>query len=111
MNSNNLLKTTKEKLTMKRQSMQQFIENNFTGKSKDKLLKYYKQACHLDYMENQDYHKEYRKKYYQEHKEELKEYHKKYYQEHKDNYKEYSKRYREKHKEEVNKCRKAEKNK
>jgi hypothetical protein len=96
MNSNNLLKTTKEKLTMKRQSMQQFIENNFTGKSKDKLLKYYKQACHLDYMENQDYHKEYRKKYYQEHK---------------DNYKEYSKRYREKHKEEVNKCRKAEKNK
>lgn len=79
---------------MKKQSMQQFIENNFTGENKDKLLKYYKEACHLDHMENQDYHKEYRKKYYQEHK---------------DNYKEYSKRYREKHKEEVNKRGKDEK--
>ena len=55
---------------MKRQSMQQFIENNFTGENKDKLLKYYKEACHVNYMENQDYHKEYSKKYYQEHKEE-----------------------------------------
>ena len=68
---------------MKRQSMQQFIENNITGENKDKLLKYYKEACHLDYMENRDYHKERSKKYYQEHKEELKEYYKKYYQEHK----------------------------
>ena len=62
---------------MKRQSMQQFIENNFTEENKDKLLKYYKEACHVDYMERQDYHKEHNKKYYQEHKEELKEYHKK----------------------------------
>ena len=90
---------------MKRQSMQQFIENNITGENKDKLLKYNKESCHLDYMERQDYYK----KYNQEHKEELKEYHKKYYQEHKDKYKEYSKRYREKHK--VNKRGKDEKNK
>ena len=92
---------------MKRQSMQQFIKNNSTGENKDKLLKYYKEACHVDYMENQDYHK----KYYQEHKDKYKEYRKKYYQEHKDKYKEYSKRYREKRKEEINKRGKDKNNK
>lgn len=81
---------------MKRQTMKEFIAKNYTGEDANKLLGFYKEACHSNYVKNKEYHKEYYKKYYQEHKEVLQEYHKKYWQE---------------HKEEINKRRKEKKNK